>query len=203
MESRGFLLTTHVTAPEVVALALFVLGGGSTVVDTEDVAIQAHAIAPGRFSWRKFPDQINLELVRVALSDARKPASGALVSGKGKSGWSLTPAGQRWCESNAEALLTGDMTKNRAERRAGSIDEQRWQRERARIVTSAAWSQWQAPESDGRVSRDAAHDLFRIDRYVAGRARELKVNRLREMFNGDPELRPFIDAVAMVALRED
>jgi hypothetical protein len=197
------LTTTQVTAPEVVALALFVLGGGSTVVDTEDVAIQAHAIAPGRFSWRKFPEQINLELVRVALSDARKPENGGLVSGKGKSGWSLTPAGQRWCESRADALLGRDLTKNRAERRAGSIDEQRWHRERARLVTSSAWSQWQQAGSAEQVSRDAAHDVFRIDRYVVGRARELKVNRLREMFATDAELRPFIDAIAAIALRED
>lgn len=196
-------MTTQVTAPEVVALALFVLGGASTVVDTEDVAVQAHAIAPGRFSWRKFPDQINLELVRVALSDARKRENGALVSGKGKSGWSLTPAGQRWCESRADVLLSRDLTKNREDRRAGSIDEQRWQRERARVVTSPAWSQWQITGAAGQVSRDAAHDLFRIDRYVVGRARELKVNRLREMFEADSELRPFIDAIATIALRED
>ena len=202
-KSRGKTLTTQVTAPEVVALALYVLGGASNVVDTEDVAIQAHAIAPGRFAWRKHPDQINLELVRVALSDARKSENGALVSGKGKAGWSLTPAGQRWCESRAEILLERDLTKERAERRAGSIDEQRWQRERARVTTSAAWSEWQASGTGATVARDAAHDLFRIDRYVVGRARELKVNRLREMFEADAELRPFIDAMAVIALSQE
>lgn len=193
-------MTSQPTAPEVVALALFVLGGATGVVDTEDVAIQVHAIAPRRFSWRKYPDQINLELVRVALSDARKRENGALVSGKGKSGWSLTPAGQRWCEARADALLSRDLTKTRAERRAGSIDERRWQRERARVVTSPAWAEWQAGSS---ITRDAAHDLFRIDRYVVGRARELKVNRLREMFAGDQEISPFIEAVATTALGEE
>lgn len=181
-------------------MALYVLGGATGVIDTEDVAVQAHAIAPGRFSWRKYPDQINLELVRVALVGARRPENGALVSGKGTSGWSLTPAGVRWCEERADVLLTRDLRKSRAERRAGSIDEQRWQRERARVLTSPAWASWQARSE---LTREAAHDLFRIDRYVVGRARELKVNRLREMFAADEEIGPFIEAVSATALREE
>ena len=117
--SRGESLTSQSTAPEVAAVALFLLGGATNVIDTEDIAVKAHAIAPGRFAWRKYPDLVNLELVRVALSDARKRENGALVSGKGKSGWSLTPAGARWCEAQAKSLLGSDLGKSRAERRAG------------------------------------------------------------------------------------
>jgi hypothetical protein len=106
----------------------------------------------------------------------------------------------RWCEERADVLLTRDLRKSRAERRAGSIDEQRWQRERARVVTSPAWAAWQARSE---FAREAAHDLFRIDRYAVGRARELKVNRLREMFAEDEEIGPFIEAVAATALREE
>ncbi len=193
-------MTSGTTAPEIAALALFVLGGATSVIDTEDVAIQAHAIAPGRFAWRKYPEQINLELVRVALSDARKRENGTLVSGKGKSGWSLTPAGVRWCEQRSGDLLSRDLRKGRAERRAGSIDEQRWQRERARVTTSPAWAEWQAGLP---ITRDAAHDLFRIDRYVVGRARELKVNRLRELFANDQEMGTFVEAVATTAIGEE
>ncbi|MFZ5853112.1 MAG: hypothetical protein ACOYXS_01225 [Chloroflexota bacterium] len=192
-------MTSSPTSPEITALALFVLGGATGVIDTEDVAVQAHAIAPGRFSWRKHPDQINLELVRVALSDARKPENGGLVSGKGRSGWSLTPAGVRWCEARADSLLSRDLKMRRSERRAGSVDEQRWQRERARVVTSPAWTAWRAGRG---ITREDVHDLFRIDRYVVGRARELKVNRLREMFASDEEISPFIEAVATTALEE-
>jgi hypothetical protein len=101
MKTQGKTLTGSVTAPELVALALYVLGGGARVIDTEDVAMSAHDIAPGRFSWRKYPEQINLELVRVALSDARKEENGGLVTGTGKSGWSLTAAGQLWAEERS------------------------------------------------------------------------------------------------------
>jgi hypothetical protein len=197
-ESRENNLTPQVKGPELVALALYVLGGGSQVVDTEDVAMRAHEIAPGRFSWRKYPDQINLELVRVALSDARKSENGTLVRGTGRSGWSLTPQGQRWAEANGPRLVGRDLTKRRAERSAGSIDERRWQRERMRMLTTDAWRQWSVAHDASAIEREAAHDLFRIDRYVVGRGRELKVNRLREMFSEDEELSPFIEAAASI-----
>jgi hypothetical protein len=202
MESREKPLTLQVTGPELVALALYVQGGGGRVVDTEDVAVFAHEIAPGRFSWRKYPDQINVELVRVALSDARKRENGSLVTGTGRSGWSLTAAGQRWAEANAPRLLGRDLTKHRAERSAGSVDERRWQRERVRILTTDAWRQWSAGHDASDITREAAHDLFRIDRYVVGRARELKVNRLREMFGDDDNLAPFVEAAASIVLKE-
>jgi hypothetical protein len=197
------LTRSRVSSPGVAALALYVLGGGETPVDTEDVAMRAHEIAPGRFSWRKYPDQINLELVRVALSDARKPENGALVTGTGKSGWSLTAAGQRWAQTNAPRLLEQDLTKQRAERSAGSIDERRWQRERLRMLTTDAWRQWNGAHDATGISREAAHDLFRIDRYSVGRAREMKVNRVRTMFADDSDLAEFIEVAASIALKED
>jgi len=195
-------LTLQVTATQLVALALYGLGGGGTVVDTEDVAIRAHEIAPGRFAWRKYPDQINLELVRVALNDARKRENGALVIGTGKSGWSLTTAGQLWAEVNAPRLKGRDLTKPRAERSAGSIDERRWRRERARMLMTEAWRQWTTSEDGMELTREAVLDLFRIDRYVMGRARELKVNRMRELFGDDAELAPFIEVAAGIVLKE-
>ena len=199
-ESRENTLTPQVKGPQLVALALYVLGGGGQVVDTEDVAVRAHDIAPGRFSWRKYPEQINLELVRVALSDARKRENGTLVTGTGRSGWSLTPQGQRWAEANAPRLLGRDLTKQRAERSAGSIDERRWQRERMRMLTTDAWRQWSEAHDASAIEQEAAHDLFRIDRYVVGRGRELKVNRMREMFSDDEELSPFVEAAASIVL---
>jgi|HubBroStandDraft_5_1064220.scaffolds.fasta_scaffold68653_2 hypothetical protein len=200
IRSEEYSLTRSATGPELAALALYVLGGGGRLVDTEDVAIQIHKIAPGRFSWRKYPDQINLELVRVALSDARKSESGSLVTGTGREGWSLTAAGQRWAEANAPRLVGQDLTKHRAERSAGSIDERRWQRERARMLATEAWRQWNAARDGSAITAEAAADLFRIDRYVGGRAREIKINRLREMFAGDDDLAPFVEAAAGIVL---
>jgi hypothetical protein len=196
-------LTRSATGPELAALALYLLGGGARLVDTEDVAIQIHKIAPGRYSWRKYPEQINLELVRVALSDARKSESGSLVTGTGRGGWSLTAAGQRWAEANAQSLVGQNLTKHRAERSAGSIDERRWQRERARLMTTEAWRQWSAVHDATAITAEAAADVFRLDRYVVGRAREMQINRLRDMFADDDDLAAFVEAAAVIVLGKE
>ena len=40
---------------------MYLLGGETRRVDTEDIAVKANELAPGRFAWKKYPDQINLE----------------------------------------------------------------------------------------------------------------------------------------------
>ncbi len=196
-------MTSQVTAADLVILALYQLGGGGTVVDTEDVAMRAHELGPGRFSWRKYPDQVNLEIVRVMLSNAHKSDNGNLVTGTGRSGWSLTDAGQRWAEANVGRLAGQDLSKPRSERSAGSIDERRWQRERRRMLTTDAWRQWNEADDASRVTLQAACEVFRIDRYVVGRSRELKINRIRELFADDDELSRFVEAAASVVQREE
>src|SRR6266516_3169361 len=91
---------------EVVTLAVFILGGDQRPVDTEDVAKKANEIAPGRFTWRKYKDQINLEVVRVYLSDAKKKGKGEYLIGSGNSGWSLSEAGLVFVREHADALVT-------------------------------------------------------------------------------------------------
>ncbi|MBM4185637.1 MAG: hypothetical protein FJ207_15695 [Gemmatimonadetes bacterium] len=193
---------TEITQSQLVALALYTLGGAGTAVDTEDVAFRAHQMAPERFSWRKYPVQINLELVRVALNDARKKEAGRLVSGTGRSGWSLTVTGHRWAEQNLGRVKSANLSRRRQDRTAGSIDERRWQRERLRVLDTVAWRRWSEKQDRSDITSEAAADLYRVDRYVLGRAREMKVNRLRDMFHDDQELAPFLDAAATVLLSE-
>lgn len=50
---------------EIVTLAVYLLGGHAQRVDTEDVAVKANALAPGRFTWRKYASQINLDAGRM------------------------------------------------------------------------------------------------------------------------------------------
>lgn len=71
------------------------------------------------------------------------------------------------------------------------------------MLITDAWSQWSERHEPSAITREAAHDLFRIDRYVVGRARELKINRLREMFGDDVELAPFVEAAASIVLKEE
>jgi len=81
---------------ELTAMAVYLLGGTTRAIDTEDIAKKCHELAPTLFSWQKHKDQINLELVRVSLSDAKKQKNGALLIGSGREGWRLSPKGLDW-----------------------------------------------------------------------------------------------------------
>lgn len=185
---------------EVVALAVYLLGGDTAAIDTEDVAVKANQLAPGRFIWRKHADQINLELVRVYLSDAKKPEKGQLLDGSGRKGWTLTPAGRRWASGAVKEVADQDLTRSRGESRAGSIDERRWRRERGRIQTTSAWAHWVGGER--KIPYREAAEVFRIDSYSVGQIRSLKLNRLLSLFEEDTELGPFLVNLAGVVQEE-
>jgi hypothetical protein len=182
-------LTKEPSQAEVVTLAVFRLGGAQRAIDTEDVAVEAHKLAPGRFSWRKYPEQINLELIRVYLSDAKMKHD--LLLGSGKTGWRLTQAGLSWAEQAERSAKPGAYARTRSQSRGGSVDEQRYHRERSRIVGTEAWKLWSSGERDIPVSD--AKEVFRIDSYARGALLEAKLTRMRAMFIRDEEIAPFID----------
>ena len=74
-------MNKHFSNLEIVTLTVYLLGGESNYVDLEDVAIKVNELAPGRFAWKKYPDQINIEHVRTSLSDAKKSENGGYVLG--------------------------------------------------------------------------------------------------------------------------
>lgn len=181
---------TNFSQAEVVTIAVYRLGGAQRAIDTEDIAVEAHRIAPGRFAWKKYPDQINLELIRVFLSDAKKNEN-KLVIGSGRTGWRLTQRGLKWAQRASNAVSEVGAGRSRAQSRGGSIDEQRWRRERSRIVATRAWEIWTSGVRN--IPTVEAKQVFRIDSYARGELREAKITRLRAMFSDDRELGPFLD----------
>jgi hypothetical protein len=103
-------MTQHrrATNIEVALVALYNLGGGEKRVHTEDVALECYRLAPGQFSWRKYPKYPDCDIARVYLSEARKKKRGILVSFSGPSEreglWMLTAAGLQWVRSRANVL---------------------------------------------------------------------------------------------------
>lgn len=104
---------------EITVYILHTLGGGLRLIPTEDIARRCFEIAPDSFSWTKYPQYPDKDVVRSALVDARKEKNGVLVRGragrgKGQSGrtnvgpaadgWSLTPEGARWISDNKARL---------------------------------------------------------------------------------------------------
>ena len=99
---------------ELVVYALFLLGGDTNRVHTEDVALKCFELCPQSFSWVKHAEYPDKDIVRVALTDARKEHYGALVEGRAgqrhgltaktkrgpvPDGWILTATGSTRCDT--------------------------------------------------------------------------------------------------------
>lgn len=191
-------MTDQATQTQLVALAVYNLGGHLQPVDMEDVAVEVDRLVPGEFRWRKRADQIDLVRVRSRLYDAIRQKN-ALLAGSETKGWRLTPAGLVWVRTEGERLLAQVQVPIRREERHGSLrDDARWRRERERILRTRAWTQWQSGQRE-IAERDAA-EVFRIDAYAVGSTRDLKVTRVQGLFTSDPELDPFLAAAAAVVV---
>lgn len=189
-------LTASLRQYHVVTAALHQLGGGARAIDTEDVAVRSFQLAPQLFCWQKYPEHINLELVRVALSDAKKPKNGGLTSGSGRTGWRLTQRGLAWAQQSSLAgSRPAGSPAAHGKRTAGSVDVVRRNREKARLERSAAWQTW----SDGQlVSQRDARALFRIDQYTTDEMVEMKIVRLMDMPWNDSQVERFLKHAADV-----
>jgi len=176
LQSKAF------SSMEIVTLAVFLLGGESHQVDTEDVAVKANEIALGRFLWRKYPNQINIENVRALLSLAKNTQNGYLI-GTGKDGWLLTEKGCLFARSKVENLNGVDLSARRL-----SSKEKHWLRnERTRLLASEALRKYEALGIDA-VSSQEAEAFFGVDDYITGSARERTVLRILNLFGDDPQL---------------
>lgn len=175
-------------------MAVFLLGGRDRYVDTEDVAMKAQELAPGRFAWRKYPEQINLELVRVHLSEVKSDSHGALLRGSGVRGWTLSASGLTWALGNAARAEPQAQVSRPIRDRGGSVDTKRMDREKTRITSTSAWRKW--PNEAASITRMEAEQIFRLDSHATAELRSEKVERLKKTLNGVPELESFIEFVA-------
>lgn len=112
-------MTTLPANREIVVYALYLLGGATRKCHTEDIALKCFELAPDSFSWTKHTQYPDKDIVRVALTDARKNKYGGVIDGRtGQSrgqfqktqrepttdGWILTDAGVTWIEQNFQRL---------------------------------------------------------------------------------------------------
>lgn len=178
---------------EIVAIAAFLVGGAHKKVDTEDVAIKANEIAPGRFTWRKYKEQIDLELVYKHLWDLTKPEKGAYVTGSKTNGWMTTLAGTSFAERSLDKLSRLPIKQEKLSR-----NEELWQRrERGRMVAEPAFQKLAGGRPQD-VSFAEAERFFRLDDYVVGAARDRKLQHAENAFRNDPELGPVVLAAAAI-----
>lgn len=172
-------LTNH----EVVVLATYLAGGRTSYTDTEDIAVKANEIAPGRFAWRKYKEQINIETVRKRLWDATKAEKGGYLIGSERDGWLLTQNGLKFCKKHLRSLKVSTGKATRLSQR-----EKTWiSRERVRMLAESAYRKFTAGQMR-KITPVEAERFFHVDDYVIGAARKTKIERSIAAFAADPLL---------------
>lgn len=171
---------------EIVVIAAFRAGAAGAHADTEDIAMKANEIGPGRFTWTKYPDQINIDTVRKRLWDARK--RGHLV-GSERDGWLLTESGATFARQYRRKLGAEKTTRL-------PLNERKWRRmEKGRLLATAAHLKFRSGEAS-RITAREAQSFFRIDAYVGKSAIENKILRIVNAFSDDHEIGPTVKHVA-------
>lgn len=173
-----------------VVLAMLRLGGDSRGLDMEDIAIECHKVSPKTFAWRKYPEQINLDLVANAMRDGKRDRNGALINGGQNTGWRLTMAGQEYAQN---LVTTGAVTSN-----PNSVPEfrgaegKRVKQEYSRVLQSEAFGQW---SSGTHVSESAMNSLLKINAYTSKELLEIKKTRLARCRGITKQMDSFLDEV--------
>ena len=186
---------TPLSHVEVVTLAVYLLGGKTRPADTEDVAVRANSLAPGRFSWRKYPEQINLDAVRKRLWDAQHEEG--YLTGSVKQGWMLTEPGLVFAQGVGRKIDEQPGVQKPPARR-----DDRWQqRERTRMMATDAFTKYQSGNGIPVTKREA-ESFFRVDDYITGNARRRKLDRLLNSFKDDRLLGPVVKAMAKLVTEE-
>lgn len=171
---------------EIAVIAAFRAGAAGMHADTEDIAVKANEIGPGRFTWSKYPEQINIDTVRKRLWDARK--RGHLV-GSERDGWMLTESGAAFARQYRRRLGAEKTTRL-------SLNERKWRRlEKTRLLTTAAHLKFRSGNPSCITLREA-QQFFRIDAYVGKPAIESKLLRILAAFSDDHQIGPTIKHVA-------
>ena len=184
---------------EIVTIAVYLAGGATRSVDTEDIAVKANELAPGRFAWQKYKDQISLDAVRKRLWDAKSEDKGyQYLSGSEKDGWMLTATGALYVQQIITSLPNLELSK----KRTSSIDRKWRNRERVRLLGSDAYRKLSEGRAELITSQDAA-SFFRLDEYITGAARKRKIDRIVNAFHDDNELTEAIKAISTLIQKDE
>ncbi len=170
MSAGTSLNPTEFANRELVVFALAMQGGATHKVHTEDIALKCHELFPGSFSWTKYPDIPDKDIVRVALTDARKQAYGALVDGRagtkrGQSaktkrkpvtdGWILTEPGLAFLKEHESELTDLARSKGQKDHRQAA------RKEMSRIRKHELYNIFQGDRDDFRAPIGQLADLLR------------------------------------------
>ncbi len=171
---------------QLVTIALANLGGHEKPVDSEDLAIHVNELAPGKFTWRKYPQYIDIQIVNQALQDARRPRNGELVFGSNNKGWILTKSGMQWVKnlSKNKDLWASHMVSSRKGSLLLSleIELERLRRTRAYQLFSGGGLE--------NITLDDFYSFVKINEYFSAKARNRRLALVESAVDMDEDLKP-------------
>ena len=169
--------------PELVSIAVYLLGGDTYPIDREDIAIKVNEIAPGRFCWRKYPQYIDLDAVGVALRDAKKPKNGGFLVGNNSEGWMLSPIGlKRFRNIDFSLIDRSEFPQYRRDSISANIEN-----EAIRLKSTRAYHLYLA----GDLEKIGLQDFFqfvRINEYFHGKSRSRRISVIDNAVVDDEDL---------------
>ena len=183
---------------EIVTLAVYLLGGNTNFIETEDIAVKSNELASGRFNWLKYPDQINIEKIRTSLSDAKKQKNGSYILGLHKDGWRLTEGGLNFSKKRINDLEHVNISRPPINKKEIAY----YNREKIRMLSTKAYEKISNNNADA-ITIPEAEAFFRIDDYVKGEIRRQKIERIITTFNDDPDLNSVIQILAERVRKND
>ncbi len=168
-----------------VTIALGNLDGHEKPVDSEDVAVHVNELAPGKFTWRKYPEYIDLQVVNQSLQDARRERNGSLVTGSSSKGWMLSADGMEWFK-NFDAESRVDASDDIQLRRGSILRSQ--DMERRRLKSTVAYELF----CEGRLVDVTRNDFFefaKVNEYFPLKARSRRYHFIESAVVGHDKLR--------------
>ena len=172
---------TELSNLQIVVVAVARLGGETQSIHIEDIAVEAYSIAPGKFAWHKYPEHIDLDLVRRTLTNAAAKSS-PLILGSVRKGWMLSKYGIQWIEKNVQNLpaLSGY--------RRGSVSDA-IEMEKIRLRETRAWQKFKSGLTD-RINLNDLFEFARVNEYFSDAKRRERFNIVASAVDGDSELAP-------------
>jgi hypothetical protein len=165
---------------EILTLAVYLRGGAVSPVDLEDAAIESFNLAPKKFSWKKYEDQIDLRIVQYALQDAAKANMGYL-KGSSKHGYMLTRIGLDWVEKLDESKQFSTTSRK-------SSPSELLLKEQIRLRKSRAFEKFINDNTDKITVMDF-REFTRVNDYFPEHIRKQRYVKIDNVVKDDEELK--------------
>ncbi|GIK54943.1 MAG: hypothetical protein HND44_01055 [Chloroflexi bacterium] len=174
---------TILSNSQIVTLAVSKLGGATKAVDIEDIAILAYEIYPEKFSWRKYPERIDLRVVQYALKDASSVHKGEpLLKGNLKHGYILTPTGLDWAEKNQHVSFEDYKAGSRKQSTTDKLSI-----EQARLLKSSAFVKFEANRVKD-IKYSDFQEFARVNDYFPEHVRQKRYVIVQNAVSGNRKL---------------